>query len=333
MPYTSVDKIANIRLQLHKVLPAVYDESLSYLEGLAKLTFKVNETINSVNALNDNVETLNDSVTDLNNRVTAVEGEIDGFEKEITKRIATLEWQLTQNIDKAVEDMKAEVNSSIVDLDERMTALEDYVNSTIGNLVKETEQLVKDELDKIQALYDSLEEEMKLYVQDTVNQLIQDIPDLTNIYVRDPSTGEVVKVQEALNNVYEKSLTKALTVDEFNELALTCNQLNDIIVDGVPRGMTCSEWLTKAKEILVDYVPMEIAAKWVDKHLVTRGITTGELCWLNDNIEFNTNMLIWCSTYTALELSQLGLTVDEIIAANVSCEDYIMRGNSLLIPA
>ena len=211
MPYTSVDKIANIRLQLHKVLPAVYDESLSYLEGLAKLTFKVNETINSVNALNDNVETLNDSVTDLNNRVTAVEGEIDGFEKEITKRIATLEWQLTQNIDKAVEDMKAEVNSSIVDLDERMTALEDYVNSTIGNLVKETEQLVKDELDKIQALYDSLEEEMKLYVQDTVNQLIQDIPDLTNIYVRDPSTGEVVKVQEALNNVYEKSLTKALT--------------------------------------------------------------------------------------------------------------------------
>ena len=60
MAYLSVDKIAVIRLQLHKVLPAVYDESLSYLEGLSKLTYKLNETIGAVNALNDNVDTLND---------------------------------------------------------------------------------------------------------------------------------------------------------------------------------------------------------------------------------------------------------------------------------
>ena len=109
MTYTSVAKIANIRCKLHKVLPAVYDESLSYLEQLAKLTFKVNETIDATNALDENVETLNDDVFKLNQRVEAVEGEIDGFEAEINQRIAELEAELKTQIDTAITDMENQV--------------------------------------------------------------------------------------------------------------------------------------------------------------------------------------------------------------------------------
>ena len=85
MAYIDVNKLTHIRFMCHKVLPAVYDESLSYLEGLAKLTYKLNETIDSVNALDDNVEFLNDAVVDLNTRVTAVEGSVSTFLEEMTR--------------------------------------------------------------------------------------------------------------------------------------------------------------------------------------------------------------------------------------------------------
>lgn len=329
--YTSVEKIAHVRLLCHHVLPAVYDESLSYLEGLAKLTFKVNESIKAVNALNDNVDVLNDSVTELNDRVTTVEGEIDGFEKEVTKRVAQLEWELKETINQSINDMENRVDASIADLNTRMTELENYVSSTVDGLVKEVKDLIAEELEKIQLLYDSLEVELRQYVEDTVNQLIADIPDLTTIYVTDPTTGRVTKVEDALKHVFEANLDYALTVDEFNALGLTCVQLNDLVVHGVVRGMTCSEWLLEAKKILEDYVPLSIAKEWVDPHLIDKNVLTGSDCWIEDAIHINTSMWAWSGCFTCDEIVTNNFNCDTIIGFNISCEDYVLRANEIMV--
>ena len=331
MNYTSVEKIANIRLLLHKVLPAVYDESLSYLEGLAKLTFKVNETIDSVNVLNDNVELLNQSVEELNDRVTTVEGEIDGFEKEVIRRVDALEIELRASIDQAINDMETEVYGTINRLDARVTALEEYVHSTLDSLIAEIQKLVQDEIEKMEALYYTLEEDLRKYVDDTVNELIAEIPDLTNIYVIDPTSGELVKVQEAINNTFKFNLYYALTVDEFNSLGLTINELNEIKVRGVPRGMRCTEWLHDAKKVLLDQVDIEIAKNWVNPHDTARGYLNGQTVWLNDNIDVNESMWAWSGSYTANELVTLGFTVDEIIAFGMTAEDWVLRANTIMV--
>lgn len=338
MAYLSVDKIAVIRLQLHKVLPAVYDESLSYLEGLSKLTYKLNETIGAVNALNDNVDTLNDSVTELNDRVTAVEGEIDGFEAEITRRIAELEVSLTNKIDTAISDMETEVDTKLGevdtkldDMEHRITAMETYVEETVDKLTREFRAIISAEIERITELYNSFEAEMKQYVEDTVNELIQNIPDLTNIYVVSPASGKLMKVQDAINEVFDFHLYNALTCDEFNELGFTCNELNSLVVDYIPRGFTIREWLHDAKKLLMSILPVTKIEKWLQPHSLERGYLTGIKDWLYKNVDLNANVWLWSGTFTCDELATLGKTCDEIIAYNMSCEEYMMSGNTIMV--
>lgn len=338
MSYTTVDKIAFIRLQLHKVLPAVYDESLSYLEGLAKLTYKVNETIEAVNGLNDNVDLLNDSVTELNSRVTAVEGEIDGFEAEINKRIAELEEDVNAKVDTAISSMETEVDSKLaevdvklVDMDNRISAMEVYVQTTVDKLITDFTALINEEIRRINELYLSFEGEMRQYVIDTVNELIQNIPDLTNIYVISPASGQLVKVQVAINEIFDFNLYNALTCDEINELGFTCNELNSLMVDSLPRGFTVREWLHDAKKLLMKILPVAKIEKWLQPHSVEYGVLNGIKDWLYKNVEVNTSMWAWSGCFTCNELITLGKTCDELIAYGLSCDEYVLKANTVIV--
>lgn len=331
MAYISVDKIAIIRLQLHKVLPAVYDESLSYLEGLSKLTYKLNETIGSVNALNDNVDALNDSVTELNQRVTAVEGEISGFETEITKRVDELEIALTEKVDTAIAGMESEIDTKLTDIETRMNDLEQYVTETIASLTAEFQAIITAEIRRLSELYASFQAEMRQYVIDTVNELIQNIPDLTNIYVVSPASGKLVKVQVALNEVFDFHLYNALTCDEFNELGFTCNELNSLMVDSLPRGFTVREWLHDAKKLLMKILPVAEIEKWLEPHSLERGYLNGVKDWLYKNVDLNADVWLWSGTFTCNELVTLGKTCDEIIAYDMSCTEYLMSGNTIMV--
>lgn len=338
MAYTIVERIAKVRVLCHKVLPAVYDESLSYLEQLAKLAYKLNETIDGVNALNENVTVLNDSVTDLNERVEAVEGEISGFEAEVTERVNQLEIMLTEKIDNSVIEMEQKVDTKLetvdVKIDEierRVDELDAYVHNTIDDITRDVMILVNTEIQRIQTMYASFEDDMKQYVEDKVNEVIAQIPDLTNIYVVSPASGNLVKVQVALDEVFDFHLYNALTVDEYNSLGLTVNELNALPVHYVKRGFTVREWLHDAKRLLIDLVPVEKVVNWVDPHSIVRNTLTGALDWLEKNIDINTSMWMCSGCFTAGELATLDFTCDEIIDFNMTCDDYVMRANEIMV--
>lgn len=59
--------ISNFRYWCQKVLPAVYDDSLSYYELLAKVIEKLNETINVCNVNNEAINELNQIYISLQN--------------------------------------------------------------------------------------------------------------------------------------------------------------------------------------------------------------------------------------------------------------------------
>ena len=62
-----MSEISNFRFWCQKVLPAVYDDSLSYYELLCKVVAKLNEVINSQNSTNDNASELAQQFEQLKN--------------------------------------------------------------------------------------------------------------------------------------------------------------------------------------------------------------------------------------------------------------------------
>ena len=90
MAYVTVLKLHPLFFKCHKILPLVYDESLSYYETLCKVAKLLNETIDSVNNLNDNVSDVNSRVNSLTDEVNAIANEINNFEAEINGKFDEL---------------------------------------------------------------------------------------------------------------------------------------------------------------------------------------------------------------------------------------------------
>lgn len=338
MAYTSVAKIANIRLKLHKVLPAVYDESLSYLEGLAKLTFKVNETIDSVNALNDNVSALNDSVTDLDSRVTKVEGEIDTFEQEVERRFAELMSEIDAKVDLKLAEVDAHMDAIDVRIDvlensvnAKIAELEDYVRTTLANIEDEFTRILNEALSSLDERFGRYTEEMTKYIKKEIDDALAKIPEITSVMVIDPTNGFLVPIQTALYNIVEYASYGALTVDEFNRLGLTVNELNSLMVNYIPRGFTCTEWMKKGKDLLLKQLDAEKVEEFARPHEIVRDYLDGTKVWHDRNVDINWMMWATSGCYSCDELAALEFTVDEIIAFNCSCEDFELRGNSIMV--
>lgn len=74
-PFTSDftgDKIAPLKFWTHKILPLVYEESLSYYEVLCKVAQKLNETIESVNLSTEEVTHMREIVDGLRDTIDAI---------------------------------------------------------------------------------------------------------------------------------------------------------------------------------------------------------------------------------------------------------------------
>lgn len=101
-----------LRLWVHKVLPVVYDDSLSYYEVLAKVTKKLNEVIDLTEEQNQYIEEFS---TNLTNAINHWE---DGMEQEWSSYKSGLnnEWGAFQrNTEQYIENWKNMAESDIED--------------------------------------------------------------------------------------------------------------------------------------------------------------------------------------------------------------------------
>lgn len=333
MSYSTVDKLATIRVRCHKVLPAVYDESLSYLEQVCKLAYKVNETIESVNALNDNVDALNDAVTEFGTRLTTVEDEIDSFEEEMNDKFDTLEATINANVDSKL----SEVDTAIGAIDSRLSNMqtelinfENVITNRVDSLETNLTNLINDELAYLNQMYSSLAVDLRNYIEVKVQEAISTIPDLTNIYVTDPTTGNTVKVQEAITNIFYYQLTEALTVDEYNAIGLTVNELNSLMVNSLPSGFSIITWLTKAKTLLVKQLDASRIDFLTYPHSIVRDYLGGDKVWHDRNVDINQMLIQIAGGYSCGELNTSNITFSDIQTANISCQEYALKANMLI---
>lgn len=101
-----------LRLWVHKVLPVVYDDSLSYYEVLAKVTKKLNEVIDLTEEQNQFIQNFSDNLTN------AINSWEEGMENDWSKYRNDLnnEWtDFQKNTEQYIENWKNMAESDIED--------------------------------------------------------------------------------------------------------------------------------------------------------------------------------------------------------------------------
>jgi len=119
---TPVNSLANFRFWCQKVLPLVYDDSLSYYEVLGKMVVQLNDVIDNVNADTDNVLTLKDAFLELQTYVNNFFDDIDQLASYAERAEAAQTAANTSAVNAATSASNAS-QSSLAAMDARDTAV------------------------------------------------------------------------------------------------------------------------------------------------------------------------------------------------------------------
>lgn len=153
--------IDNLRYWCHKILPLVYDDSLSYYEVLCKTSAKLNEVIDSTNDLLDS-------------------------------------WNMYKNdIDKAFGEYTAGLDKKFADLSDKMSAdflrYKDIVSETIRDEFATQERRLKAQDDKIAAQdtqITAISDKVNTFITEynkTIAQIPTMVVDTVNAWLNDPT--------------------------------------------------------------------------------------------------------------------------------------------------
>lgn len=173
------------------VLPTVFDDSLSYLEMVSKLYYKLEEVIQEVNDIDQN----------------AIEQALNDMRAEILKFEGQVQEQYNA-LDAKFQEQYEELNNSVIDL-------ADSVASSV------------EELDmKIHNLGESLKDIMDLKIEENNEYIFESIAsEIIGIKVLNYFTGEKVTVQEMFDYLAQLHATDGITVTELITRQKTVNEL------------------------------------------------------------------------------------------------------------
>ena len=156
------DGIPYLRFWCQKVLPAVYDQSLSYYEVLCKLAAFLNKMVEELEKMQDNIDALHKAYKDLQDWVNA---EIARFEAHMEQHFD----DLTQELWNRFEEYKNNTNTTL------QQWFNDYATNTTNNLNKKFNDFVNNANTRIDQMFNT-------YTSSTNNEFNTWKTDFTNQY-------------------------------------------------------------------------------------------------------------------------------------------------------
>lgn len=175
------------------ILPAVYEESLSYYESICKLIAKINELVDTVNNIKLDVLDKANAYTD---------EEIRKMESRVNDAVASV-IALKQEIENEFDDFKNITNETLNEFSEKIDLLYDHVNDIVYSINARTDLVIK--------------QNNEFIFKEIENNILK------NITVVNYFTGENISVQEMFNYLsmfhlensmtYAMLYTKNITVD------------------------------------------------------------------------------------------------------------------------
>lgn len=171
-------KIPNIHYWTQRVLPCVFDESLSYVEKINKLEEEFNNLINDYNKFGQNVVT-----------------EINTFEEETTNQINSFIQQVTDEINQFKADITSQLNTFKTDITNQQNNFESSITNqqntfetTIRNLQKTFEDNITNRQTEFENNITTIVNNFKSSVNASIanmQSVVDDIPNIVSSSVND----------------------------------------------------------------------------------------------------------------------------------------------------
>lgn len=210
-------KVPNIHYWTQRVLPCVFDESLSYVEKINKLEEEINKLIEEYNTFGQ-----------------AVTNEINTFEGETTNQINAFVTQVTDDINSFKENVTNNINSFETD---------------IRNIVEEFETAINKDIATFKQTITTQQEEFENRVNTNINTMQETVNEIPNTVTTQVNAITqpwlVANVPAMVESIVANNVNKVFDVDQLynSGTSETIGDINNWTETGIYFGTTNSEFL------------------------------------------------------------------------------------------
>lgn len=128
-----------------KILPLVYDDSLSYYESICKLVDKINDLVDVINEQNDEILSQANAYTD--SKLSEFSIRVDELEKEFNSTVQALESNYVQ-FSSTVNNQLISMRATIQSIREEINADIEGVNARTDWAIQQNNEYIINELSK-----------------------------------------------------------------------------------------------------------------------------------------------------------------------------------------
>lgn len=242
-------KVPNIHYWTQRVLPCVFDESLSYVEKINKLEEEFNNLINDYNDFGQNVVT-----------------EINTFEEETTNQINTFIQQITNEINTFKSDITNQLNTFETTITNKQNAFE----TRILELTQEFETTINNDIATFKQTITTQQQQFETRVNNDINtmqEVVNEIPNTVTTQVNAITQPWLVaNVPAMVESSVANNVNKVFDVDQLynSGTSETIGDINNWTDTGIYFGTTNSEFLNFPESVGSGYNFMCIVGHSVD---------------------------------------------------------------------
>lgn len=228
---------------VQRILPLVYDDSLSYYEVLCKVVCKLNEVIDTYNNIVTDVD------QEINNLFAAWEKEWEGkinakFAEQDANNQA-FQTQLNITITNKFNEQDRKLNDTILDLRQDVkvgiAAMESYITAQLAAIMK---------------ILNRNNDEIKCWVKIQLEKIRQEIPEITSVIVNSPVTNERMPIQDCLNQFYNIFRYGAITMNAFDTSYITMNEFDKLRITKFQFDFYARKYIRPLKYLYMAFHPV-----------------------------------------------------------------------------
>ena len=231
-------KVPNIHYWTQRVLPCVFDESLSYVEKINKLEEEINKLIEDYNTFGQNVVT-----------------EINTFEEETTNQINTFIQQITNEINTFKSDITNQLNTFETTITNKQNAFE----TRILELTQEFETAINNDIATFKQTITTQQQQFETRVNNDINTMqgvVNKIPNTVTTQVNAITQPWLVaNVPAMVESSVANNVNKVFDVDQLynSGTSETIGDINNWTDTGIYFGTTNSEFLNFPESVGAGY--------------------------------------------------------------------------------
>lgn len=241
--------VPNIHYWTQRVLPLVFDESLSYVEKINKLEYNINELINNYNSFGQNVVS-----------------EINSFEEETTNQINSFVQQIIDEINTFKSDITNQLNTFETTITNRQNAFE----TRILEITEEFETTINNDIATFKQTITTQQEEFENRVNSDINtmqEVVNEIPNTVTTQVNAITQPWLVaNVPAMVESSVANNVNKVFDVDHLynSGTSPSIDDINNWTDTGIYFGTTSSDFVNFPESVGSGYNFMCIVGHSVD---------------------------------------------------------------------